>query len=659
MIPKRPFLLLLAACALLPAQLLPQTTSSSPHDYSQGTSAWPNFTRVYDMPEVPDVELGNSPRLDQLVRDGKLYLSLSDAIALTIENNLDIAYARYGPSLADTDILRAKSGGQLRGVQTQISTLSTGQSAAAGGGGAGGDFSGIEGRAGGGGGGVATGDASSFFGTAVPNLDPSLTGNIDWGHFSTPQTSNFTTGTNTFVSETSNSGIGISKGFLSGGRGTISWNNRRQLSNNVRTNFNPSLGGNIGINFRQPLWQGFGRSLNSRNITVAKNNREVSDLGFKQQVIQTVAGIQSLYWDLVTFIANVRAREEDLRLSQKLYDDNRRRVEIGTLAPIEIVRAEAEVAAREQDLTLAVTRVQQQETIIKNAISKNGLASPSLLDAEIVPTNHIEIPEFEQIQPMQDLMTMALQARPEIVQSRIRLQNTDINLKGVRNGMMPQIDLIADVANNGLSGQHTPNFQPTPPQEAPPTPEFFLGGIGNTLSQIFRRNFPDYMIGVQVSIPLKNRRAQADMSAGLLEKRQAEIRLRQSENGIRQEVKNATIRLQQARAQFQAAEKSRILQERTLDAEQKTFNLGASAPYDVVLAQRDLALARTQEIVAQNSYVQAKIELYRSTGQTLVINSISIDDAYTGTVSKPPDPIPPMPAAPQASNQPGIKSLLR
>jgi outer membrane protein TolC len=659
MIPKTRFLILLAACVLLPAPLLPQTSGNTPHDYSLGTSAWPNFTRVYDMPEVPEVELGNSPRLDQLVREGKLYLSLSDAIALAIENNLDIAYARYGPRLADADILRAKSGGQLRGVQTQISTLSTGQSAAAGGGGAGGDFSGIEGRAGGGGGGVATGDASSFFGTAVPNLDPALQGNIDWGHFSNPQTSNFTTGTNTFVRETSNSGIGITKGFLSGGRATIGWNNTRTLSNNVRTNFNPSVAGNIGITFRQPLWQGFGRSLNSRNITVAKNNREVSDLGFKQQVIETVAGIQSLYWDLVTFIANVRAREEDLRLSQKLYDDNRRRVEIGTLAPIEIVRAEAEVAAREQDLTLAVTRVQQQETIIKNAISKNGLASPSLLDAQIVPTDHIEIPEFEQIQPMQDLMTMALQARPEIVQSRIRLQNTDINLKGVRNAMMPQIDFVADVANNGLSGQVNQNFLPIPGQEPPPTPEFFLGGLGNTLSQVFRRNFPDYQIGVQLSIPLKNRRAQADMAAGLLEKRQGEIRLRQSENGIRQEVKNATIRLQQARAQFQAAEKSRILQERTLDAEQKKFNLGASAPYDVVLAQRDLALARTQEIVAQNSYVQAKIELYRSTGQTLQINNISIDDAYSGNVSKPPDPIPPTPPVPQASNQLGIQSLLR
>ncbi len=426
----------------------------------------------------------------------------------------------------------------------------------------------------------------------------------------------------------------------------------------MRTNFNPSLASNIGISFRQPLWQGFGRSLNARNITVAKNNREVSDLAFKQQVIQTVAGIQGLYWDLVTFIADVRAREEDLRLSRKLYDDNKRRVEIGTLAPIEIVRAEAEVAARERDLTLAVTRVQQQETIIKNAISKNGLASPSLLDAEIVPTDHIEIPALEEIQPIQDLMTMALQTRPEIVQSRIRLQNTDINLKGVRNGMMPQIDFVADVANNGLSGQQNLNFLPIPGQAAPPTPEFFLGGLGNTLSQVFRRYFPDYQIGVQLSVPLKNRRAQADMAAGLLEKRQAEIRLRQSENGIRQEVKNATIRLQQARAQFASAEKSRVLQERTLDAEQKKFNLGASTIYNVVLAQRDLALARTQEITALNSYVQAKIELNRSTGQTLQINSISIDDAYSGNVSKPADPLPPA-AAPQASNQPGIRSLLR
>jgi outer membrane protein TolC len=646
---------------LLPASLPSQNVATTPPDYSRGISAWPNFTAVYQNPEVPEVDFGNSPRLDQLIRGGKLYLSLSDMIALAIENNLDIASARYGPKLADTDILRAKSGSQLRGVQTQISTLSTGQSAQGGGGGAGGgDATGITGRAGGGGGGgTATGDASSFFGTTIPNLDATLQGTIDWGHFSNPQTSAFVTGTNTFVREVSNSGINVSKGFLSGGRVTLGWNNNRSLTNSINAQFNPSLNSSLSLNIRQPLWQGFGRSLNARILVTARNNREVADLAFKQQIIETVASVQSLYWNLVSFIADVRGREEDLRLSQKLYDDNRRRVEIGTLAPIEIVRAEAEVAGRERDLTLAVTRVQQQETIIKNAISKNGLASPSVMDVEIVPTDHIEIPAVEQIQPVQDLMGIALQARPEVVQSRIRLENRDVSSRGVRNAMMPQVDLVADVSNNGLAGQVSQIYIPRPGDA--PVPPFFLGGLGTSLGQVFRRNFPDYQIGVQVSIPLKNRRAQADMAADMLEKRRADIQHRQTENSIRQQVTNALIGLQQARSQYEAAQKSRLLQEQTLDAEQKKFNLGASTIYNVVLAQRDLALARSQEIGAQNTYAQAKIEMSRATGQTLEANNISIDEAYSGNVSKPPDPIPPDPPAgtPQASSGRGIDSLLR
>ena len=619
-----------------------QTTAASAIDYSTG----PGFRDVYKTPEVPEVDMANSPRLDRLLRGGKLYLSLSDAIALAIENNLDIAYARYGPRIADTDILRTKSGQQLRGVQTQISTLSTGQSAAGGGGGAGGgDVSGITGRAGGvGGGAQGVGDASTFFGSAVPSLEPTLTGGLDWGHFSNPQTSSFVSGTNTFVFETSNSNIGIQKGFLTGTNVSLDWRNTLNDTNSLRANFDPSLRSNVTLRISQSLLQGFGRSVNSRNIRIAKNNREVSDLAFETQVIATVTQVQNLYWDLVSFRAEVRSREEDLRLAQKLYEDNKRRVEIGVLAPIEIVRAEAEVASREQDLTLAVTRVQLQETTIKNAVSKNGLASPSILDVEIVPTDRIEVPDIEEIQPLQDLMRLALQSRPELAQSRIQLKNQDISLKGVRNAMLPQVSIFADLTNNALAGRLSENFVGFPGIENVVS-DFFVGGLGTSLSQVLRRNFPDYQIGVRVSFPLKNRRAQADMTATLLERRQDDIRLRQQENSIRAEVRDAVIGVQQARARFTAAEKTRILQERTLDAEQKKFKLGASTIFFVVEAQRDLALARSAEIAAQNNYIKSKVALDRATGKTLGVNNIAIDEAYDGRVSKSPDPIPPNPEA--------------
>jgi hypothetical protein len=275
-------LLLTLSLALPPASWAQQAgpeAGAPPVDYSAISPGW-SFRDVYQVPEPGPYDFANSPRLDELTRGGKLYLSLADAIALAIENNLDIAYARYDPLKADTDILRAQSGGQLRGVQTQISTLSTGQSAS-GGGGRGGDVTGIDTRAGGGGQGTASvGDASTFFGTAVPNLDPRITGGIDWGHFSNPQTSDFVTGTNTFVSETSNSNLALRQGFLTGASAALSWNNRRSITNSQRSNFNPNIASNIGINITQPLIQGFGRSLNSRIIRVAKNNREITDLAY-------------------------------------------------------------------------------------------------------------------------------------------------------------------------------------------------------------------------------------------------------------------------------------------------------------------------------------------------------------------------------------------
>ncbi len=639
---KKRIVFVLAGLMAVQSQGLSQFKLQSGTDYSDGIQAWPNFTKVFKNPVVGEPNMANSPRLDQLIAGGRLYLSLNDALALAIENNLDIASARYGPKLADTDILRAKSGAQLRGVQTQITNLSTATSVAGGGGGGrGGDATGITGRAGGAGGGVAAvGDASSFFGTNVPNLDPTLTGGIDWGHFSNPQTSNFVTGTNTFINETSNSSLAFRKNFLTGSSLSLTWANRLSETNSQRANFNPSLRSNLTFGFRQRLLQGFGLAVNSRNITVSKNNREVSDLAFEQQVVETTTRVENLYWDLVSFRADVEGREEDLRLSKRLYQDNKRRVEIGTLAPIEIVRAEAEVASREQDLALAVTRVQLQETLLKNAISTNGLASPSLLLVEIVPTDTIQVPEKEQIQPIQDLMTLALRSRPEMTQSRIQMHNRDISLKGIRNAMLPQVDLVADVTNNGLAGQINNDFNGLPGQNNAVS-GFFLGGLGTSVTQLFRRNFPDYSIGIQMTIPLKNRRAQADMTATLLERRQAQIRLRQQENAIRAEVNNAVIGVQQTRAIYRAARQTRILQEKTLHAEQRKFDLGVSTIFLVVQAQRDLALARSGEITSQNNYVKSRVELARVTGQALTANNISVNEAYQGTVSKPADPLPP------------------
>jgi len=629
-------LVLVTAAAGLRAQTLP--TASQQFDYVSGASAWPNFTKVYETPEVAPVVLGDSSRLERLIQGGKLYLSLGDAIALALENNLDVAYARYEPLKADTDILRAKSGAQLRGVQTQISTLSTGQSsgAGAGGGGGGGNISGVESRDSlGGGGASAVGSASSFFGTQSVSLDPQMFGQINWGHFSNPQTSNFVTGTNTVVTEQSFSAFGFQQGFVSGATASLSWNNFLQDSNQLKLNFNPSLRTWMTLRIQQPLLQGFGRSVNARQIRVARNNREISDLVFKQQIIAVVARMQLAYWDLVTLRSMVDARKEDLRLAQQLYDDNKLRVEIGTLAPVDLVRSEGEVAQRRQDLTLAEGRVRRQEVLIKNALSANGLGSASLADVEILPSDPIQpVAEVEEIQPVQDLMTMAMQSRPELAQSRIQLAVNDIDLKAIRNAMLPAVSVFADLTNNGLAGR----FNDT--GDGGEVSDFFLGGLGRGLGQVFRRNFPDYQVGIQVSVPLRNRRAQADMAASLLERRQQDIRLRQQENSIRSDVQNVVIDLQEARAQYEVARQGRTLQQTTLDGEQQRFNLGRAEILSVVQAQRDLALARIQELGAHNSYVRAKVNLQLVTGQTLTANDIRIEEAYTGSVSRQPDAIP-------------------
>jgi outer membrane protein TolC len=636
--------LLLAAALVFQPLASAQTVRSKPVDYSEGASGWPPFTQIFDMPGVPDISLSNSGRLEALLHDARLYLSLSDALALAIENNLDIAWSRYGPRSAANDVMRSKSGAQLRGVQNQIATLSTGLGDT-GGGGPQGQATGVTQRAGGGGaggdGGGATdvGDASTFFGTQAVNLDPSIFGNIDWGHFSNPQTSNFVTGTNTLVREISNSQVGIRQGFASGATAALVWANAYNETNSLRSNFNPSLISALTLRITQPLLQGFGVAVNTRNIRVAKNNHEISNLQFKRQVEEVATRVAGIYWGLVSLRAQVESQRQNLELARKLYQDNKRRVEIGTLAPIEIIRAEAEVAAREADLTAAQTEVQLQETVLKDAISVTGIASPTLLHAEIVPTDEILIDVNERLEPLPVLMEVALSARADMAQNRIRMRNTDLGLIGVKNGMLPSADLRVDLTNNALAGSVNESFLGIPGQSSLVSP-YFLGGLGNATGQLFRRNFPDYQIRLQVNIPLKNRQARADYTAALLEKRQQEIQLMQAENAVRTEVQSAVIRIQQAQARYTAALKAQELQEQTLDAEQKKYNLGASTIFQVVQAQRDLANARTNVIATQNDYASARINLDRSTGHTLTAHNISIAEAYDGVVSKRPDPLP-------------------
>ena len=597
-------------------------------------------TNPYRPRDVAPVSLGNSNRLESLVRAGILYLSLQDTIALALENNLDIEMQRYGAQIADASLLRAKAGGLLRGTTSAVTSGPSSAPTQAG------QASGVTGSA-------ATqasnalvspssGTVISATGSPIPILDPLITSFVQLGHATNPQTSTFVSGSSTLVTSTTLSNFAYTQSFLTGTQVQLSLSNSTLTTTALRTDLNPSTSATLGLSVSQQLLQGFGMAVNSRNIQIAKNNRELSDLVFKQQVINIVSAIINLYWDLVSFTENVKVQQQAVDLNKKLLSDNRKQVEVGTLAPISIISAEAELATAEQALTIAQTRVLQQETILKNALSRNGVASPSISEARIVPTDHILVPQTEAVSPIQDMVAEALSARPDVAQLRIQLTNDKINLRGSRSELLPSLVASANLSNNALVGQIStlPTAPGTPVRSVTP---FFIGGYDTALGQLFRRNFPNYSATFQLTIPLRNRSAQADAILDQLTVRQREIAIQLLQNQVRVDVQNALIALQQSRAVYAAAIKTRILREQTLDAEQKKLALGASTIYNVILIQRDLAQSQSDEVNALSSYSKARVQLDSATGQTLNNNNVSIGEAFRGSVSRPPSPIPAQP----------------
>lgn len=612
--------LLCVALVLAPLSALAQSYS-----YMQNKERnW--FIRNYVPVSTPPASFANSGRLVSLLRAGNLYLSLKDAIALALENNLDIELQRYGPQTAQANLMRTRAGGLLRGVQTSIqqgqnsaisSSIGGSQNAGTGGGG-GNDITGTS----------AGGTIITTTGASLPNLDPVLTASYNAGHFTRPQSNTITTGTQAIVVDTQGANFGVQQGFLTGTTVSLSYNQSFTRNNNLRSDLNPSNSGSLGLTITQRLMQGFGIAVNNRNIRIAKNNIEVADLVFQQQVIATVTNVITLYYDLVTINADFEVKKQSVELSRKLFEDNKKQVEIGTLAPIEVIRAEAELARTEQELTVSQTQLLQQEAIIKNALSRDGLMDDSVRTARIIPTDTIRLPNVAEDLSLESAYQTALQNRPELKQTDIGIQNTKIGIAGNRSQLLPTLDLQLQFQNNALAGvlnSLNPGAAGDP---------FVLGGYGTTLGQLFRRNFPDYSLGFQLNIPLRNRSARADMIVEEINLRQAEIRQRQQLNSLRVDVQNAITALQQAEAGVKSAIKSRELQEQTLDAEQKKFALGATTIFFVIQAQRDLAQSRSAEVSALSTYVKAKNSYDRTIGQTLERNDISIDEAKSGTVAR-------------------------
>jgi outer membrane protein TolC len=627
-----------------PSQTKSSAAASQPEavvDYTKGRSHFPNPIGPYVGRDVPPPKLANTARIDQLLREGKLYLSMNDAVALALENNLDIAIARYNLNIADTDILRAKAGSATRGVNTGIvqgtpGGTGTGIGSTSTGGGAGGTTSG-SGGAGAGTSGLVT--STSGVGSAIPSFDPILTGTLQLDRNNSIAASAFanpTTSTNTSTVD-----FGYQQGFQWGTNLSVGFNNSRTTTSSNFTKLSPLLNSNFRATISQPLLQGFGFLPNTRFIRIAKNNREISDVAFRLQVITTVNQIQNIYWDLVNAYEDVKVKERSLALAQKTLSDNKKQVEIGTLAPIEIVRAQSEEATRQQDLITSRTNLELQQLLMKNALSRT-LVDPTLADAEVIPTDTMAVPEKEPVVPTQDLVNQALAHRAELAESRIDLTNREINNKSARNALLPTLNAFAYYGGTGQGGVQNPTnvcgnpgappFGCTDPGDIRP----FIS-YGGTVGQLFDSTAPDKGVGLQLSIPLRNRSAQADQIRALLEYRQAQMRLQQQENQIRIEVRNAQFTLQQNRARVEAARAGVELGRQSLDAESKKYSLGASTNTLVLQAQRDLAQSESTLVTALSSYEKSRVELDRATGATLDRSGIDVADATVGTVRRMPN----------------------
>jgi outer membrane protein TolC len=627
-----------------PAAPTPQNTPEAKPvpalDYSKPVKHFPNPIGPYTSRQVDPPNLANTARIDSLMREGKLYLSLNDAIALALENNLDIAIARYNLNIADTDVLRAKAGAQILGVNvgivqntpgggvggigTQVGSGTGGTSLGAGG-------------AGVGVGGIVGSTAGGLFGPLITSFDPVLTGFFQSDHFHILPSSTFSPAS---PQNTTTTNFQYNQGFQWGTNLSVGFNNSRTTVGNAPfTPLSPQLNSNFQFKLTQHLLQGFGFAPNTRFIRIAKNNRELSDVAFRLQIITSVDQIENMYWDLVYAYENLRVKQESLTFSQKTLSDTKKQVEIGSLAPIEAVRAQSTVAADEQALTVARTNLQLEQLIMKNALSRT-LHDPVLANADVVPTSTMEVPESEQIQPTEELVNAALQHRAELIESRIQLNSQQISNQGLRSLLLPTLDAYAYYGGYGLGGSQNPTNlcgNPDNPGFGCSTTPASPISYGGTLNQLINSTAPDKGVGLQLNIPLRNRAAQALQIRGQLEYRQAQMALQQTENRVSIEVRQAQFAVEQNRASVASAQAAVDYARQSLDAEQKKYQFGTSTTTAVLQTRSALATAESTLMSAMAAYEKSRVELERATGSLLDKNGISIDDAARGQVTHMPN----------------------
>jgi outer membrane protein len=594
---------LLVACPGLYAQNLNDRT---PRLDSPGAHWYSRFTEPYEPKNSPPINVSNSNRVDSLIRGGMMYLSLNDAIALALENNIDVEVQRYNYLAADSQYRSSLAG---------------------------------------------PGGAFDPVFTATP---------FNWGHTSNPATNLQTNGgVSINVNDSRTHNFAVQQTFLTGANLSLGFNNSSSIPNSLTTNFLPSFNSSLQLQATQPLLNGFGLAYNNRNIRIAKNNIKVTDYQFQLNLNTTLDNVIQQYWNLVGDRMAVVVAQSTLDLNQTQVDNNKKQVEIGTMAPIDELTSESGLESARTSLIRSQGAVLQQELVLKNLLSRNGIASASFADIHIVPTDSITVPDVEPVQPIQDLIATALDHRPEVSQQRLQLENSNINLSAAKNQLLPSFGLTGQISNPTSGGLLNPNF--INPSCKSTDPNFatqcvnadLIGGYSNITRNVFGTPNLNYSFGFTVTIPLKNRANQEAYIQQDLALKQSDLGLQKQINQIRVDVNNAEIAIDNAHAQYDSATKSRKIFQQVYDAEVQKLGLGASTPYLVTQHLNDLTNAKLTELQAQTNYAQVKLQLDLALGMILDHYNIQIDEAKNGRVSRSPDPIPVVPPNGAAYNQRG------
>ena len=583
-----------------------------------------NPINAYRGSSVAPPSLANSPRLDSLVRDGKLYLSLQNAIDLALENNLDLVIARYNMPIAQMDILRTSAGGSVRGVNTGVVSgtpggAGTGVFGSSAGGGAGGT-SGGAGGAGAGASGLVTSTLGT--GTSVSTYDPYISAITYVDHLTQLLPNQTVYGVPSLHENTILGNFTYQQAFPTGGGLQVAWDNNRETFNSPNQSINPQLTSYFEVSLQQQLLAGRGLGPNLRFLHIAKTNQKVSDIAFRAQVISTVTQICNLYWDLVSAYDDEQVQERSVAFATETLNTGRKQLELQAIPEMDVLKAEGELANREQDLTVSRTNLELQELYMKNAITRS-LDDPILQEMPVVPTDHIASRIEPLSEPVQDMIADALKNRTELLESSLVLQNSELSRKTARNALLPSLSVYGFYAGTGYGG--TPISSSGAGSSVP-------SGFGGTVQNALNYSSPEYQVGLQLNVPLRNRIAKADQYRTELEYRQSQVYLEELKKRIRIEVRNARYALEQGASRVDAARHGRDLAQRTLDIMQKEQKLGAGSNQQTLSSEHDLALAESALVTAETAYEKARIEVKRATGSILEEYGISIAEAKAGAV---------------------------